>query len=53
MESGILVEKSIKIDGNKIRYITEGSSDRNLLLIHGLGASAERWEGVIPQFAKD
>ena len=49
----MLVEKSIKIDGNKIRYITEGSSDRNLLLIHGLGASAERWEGVIPQFAKD
>ena len=26
---------------------------KNLLLIHGLGASAERWEHVIPQFAKN
>jgi len=48
-----VIENSIKIDGNKIRYITEGTSDQNLLLIHGLGASAERWEGVIPYFAKN
>ena len=46
-------EKTIEIDGNSIRYIEEGTSKENLLLIHGLGASAERWEHVIPQFAKN
>ena len=46
-------EKTIEIDGNAIRYIEEGTSGENLLLIHGLGASAERWEHVIPQFAKN
>ena len=45
--------KTIEIDGNTIRYIEEGNSKENLLLIHGLGASAERWEHVIPQFAKN
>jgi pimeloyl-ACP methyl ester carboxylesterase len=48
-----LNEKTIEIDGNAIRYIEEGNSKENLLLIHGLGASAERWEHVIPQFAKN
>ena len=46
-------EKTIEIDGNTIRYVEEGISEENLLLIHGLGASAERWEHVIPQFAKN
>ena len=44
--------KITKIDGNKIRYFEEGTSKNTLLLLHGLGASAERWEGVIPLFAK-
>jgi len=48
-----LKEKTIKIDGNAIRYVEAGTSKENLLLIHGLGASAERWEHVIPQFAKN
>jgi pimeloyl-ACP methyl ester carboxylesterase len=48
-----LNEKTIEIDGNTIRYVEEGNSTENLLLIHGLGASAERWEHVIPQFAKN
>jgi len=48
-----LNEKTIKIDGNAIRYVEAGTSKENLLLIHGLGASAERWEHVIPQFAKN
>jgi len=48
-----LNEKTIEIDGNTIRYVEEGNSTKNLLLIHGLGASAERWEHVIPQFAKN
>lgn len=46
-------EKTIEIDGNAIRYIEGGTSGENLLLIHGLGASAERWEHVIPRFAKN
>ena len=46
-------EKTVKIDGNNIRYVEDGNSEKNLLLIHGLGASAERWEFVIPQFSKN
>ncbi|HSA97575.1 MAG TPA: alpha/beta hydrolase [Candidatus Nitrosotenuis sp.] len=45
-------EEFINIDGNKIRYITTGSAKKNLVLIHGLGASAERWEPVLPYFSK-
>ena len=45
-------EKSISIDGNSIRFLEEGDSNQVLLLIHGLGASAERWEHVIPLFSK-
>ena len=45
-------EKFIQIDGNKIRYLESGNSKKTLVLIHGLGASAERWSQVIPIFAK-
>ena len=44
--------KTAEIDGNKIRYFEKGASKEILLLLHGLGASAERWEDVIPLFAK-
>ena len=44
--------KTAEIDGNKIRYFEKGVSKETLLLLHGLGASAERWEDVIPLFAK-
>ena len=47
-----MVIKTATIDGNKIRYLEEGTSEDTLLLLHGLGASAERWEDVIPLFAK-
>ena len=46
-------EKLVDVEGNKIRYLQDGISNKNLILIHGLGASAERWEHVIPNFAKD
>ena len=46
-------EKSVNVDGNNIRYLLDGKSKRDLILIHGLGPSAERWEHVIPNFAKD
>ena len=45
-------EKFLQIDENKIRYLESGNSKKILVLIHGLGASAERWEKVIPLFAK-
>jgi 2-hydroxy-6-oxonona-2,4-dienedioate hydrolase len=34
--------------GHKIRYLEQGSSDRNVILVHGLGGSAERWLEVMP-----
>ncbi len=46
-------EKFINIDENKIRYLESGNSDNTLVLIHGLGASANRWEYVIPHFKKN
>ena len=46
-------EKFIEIDGNKIRYLESGDSKKTLVLVHGLGASAERWEQVIPLFEDD
>ncbi len=45
-------EKFIDIGGHKIRYLESGNSDKTLVLIHGLGASAERWEQVMPIFAE-
>ncbi|NNL58178.1 MAG: alpha/beta hydrolase [Nitrosopumilus sp.] len=45
-------EKFLQIDDNKIRYIESGNSRDTLVLIHGLGASAERWDKVIPLFSK-
>jgi len=44
--------KTTEIDGSKIRYLEEGTAKNTLILLHGLGASAERWEDVIPLFAK-
>jgi len=43
-------EKFTKIDDNKIRYLESGNSKNVLVLIHGLGASAERWNRVVPIF---
>ncbi len=45
-------EQFVTVDGNKIRYLESGKSDDHIVLIHGLGASAERWEFVIPEFSK-
>ena len=45
-------EQFVTIKGNKIRYLESGQSDQSIVLIHGLGASAERWEFVIPEFSK-
>jgi len=47
-----LEEKFLQIDENVIRYLESGNSEKTLVLVHGLGASAERWDLVIPLFAK-
>lgn len=39
--------------GYKIRYLEEGESDRSIVLIHGLGGSAERWLKVVPHLSKN
>jgi pimeloyl-ACP methyl ester carboxylesterase len=46
-------ENFIKVGENTIRYLESGDSKKTLVLVHGLGASAERWSGVIPIFAKN
>ena len=46
-------ENYTKVDGHNIRYLESGNSKNTLVLIHGLGASAERWNHVIPLFAKN
>ena len=45
-------EEFVSVDSSKIRYLKAGSSKKNLVLIHGLGASAERWESIIPYFSR-
>lgn len=45
-------EKFLQVNENKIRYLESGDSEKTLVLVHGLGASAERWEYVIPLFEK-
>ena len=52
IEAKMVHEKFLEIDGNKIRYLESGDSDKTLVLIHGLGASSERWEQVMPIFAE-
>jgi len=53
IDDKIVEEKFLQIDGNKIRYLESGDSKKTLVLIHGLGASAERWDQVIPLFSDD
>jgi pimeloyl-ACP methyl ester carboxylesterase len=41
-------EKFVTVNRNKIRYLEDGQSDRNLILMHGLGGYAERWDNILP-----
>ncbi|MGC1709784.1 MAG: alpha/beta fold hydrolase, partial [Nitrosotalea sp.] len=45
-------EKNIIVNGNKIRYIEEGDSKNTIILLHGLGGTAERWLPVVPFLSK-
>jgi len=43
----------VKVNGNRVRFLGDGlSKSEHIMLLHGLGASAERWERVIPIFSK-
>ena len=42
----------VTVDGAKIRYFDSFNEGPTLVLLHGLGASAERWEQVMPLFSK-
>ena len=50
VEAKMVQEKFIQINGNKIRYLESGTSENTMVLVHGLGASAERWNKIIPLF---
>lgn len=41
-----------KVGNHNIRYLESGNSDKIIVLLHGLGASAERWLHVIPYLAE-
>jgi pimeloyl-ACP methyl ester carboxylesterase len=45
-------EKFVTINRNNIRYLEDGQSDRNLILLHGLGGYAERWSNLMPHLNK-
>ncbi len=38
----------VKIGQHSIRYLEAGNSKKTIVLLHGLGASAERWLPIIP-----
>ena len=43
----------VKVEGYRVRFLEDGlSKSKHVLLLHGLGASAERWSRVLPIFAK-
>ncbi|MFL6309991.1 MAG: alpha/beta fold hydrolase [Nitrososphaera sp.] len=46
-------QKFTNVNGYTIRYLDYGSPNSNtLILLHGIGASAERWSQVIPTLSK-
>src|SRR5579872_180713 len=45
-------EKFVTVNRNNIRYLEDGQSDRNLILLHGLGGYAERWSALMPHLNK-
>ncbi|MDH3779815.1 MAG: alpha/beta hydrolase [Nitrosopumilus sp.] len=48
-----MIQKFVQVGSHKIRYIEASSNSKKVLvLVHGLGASAERWEHVIPELSK-
>jgi 2-hydroxy-6-oxonona-2,4-dienedioate hydrolase len=48
------LQKFTNVNGSVIRYLEDGPRDcKTLILLHGIGASAERWSLVIPTLSRD
>lgn len=47
-----MMERRVTVDGNSVRYLESTGSGDALFLVHGLGASAERWDFVAPLFER-
>ena len=47
------MDKYISIEGKKIHYTIEGSSDKKVLLVHGFPESIKNWMGFEKKFAKN
>ena len=48
------LQKFTNVNGYRIRYLEDGPRDcKTLILLHGMGASAERWSRVIPTLSRD
>jgi len=48
------LQKFTNVNGYRIRYLEDGPTDgKVLILLHGIGASAERWSRVIPTLSRD
>ena len=46
-------QKFTNVSGYTVRYLDYGAADaKTLILLHGIGASAERWSRVIPGLSK-
>ena len=45
-------QQYVSVGGHKTRYLECGGSGDFLVFLHGLGASADRWEFVAPLFGK-
>jgi 2-hydroxy-6-oxonona-2,4-dienedioate hydrolase len=47
-------QKFTNVNGYRIRYLEDGPPDAKILiLLHGIGASAERWSRVFPTLSRD
>jgi 2-hydroxy-6-oxonona-2,4-dienedioate hydrolase len=47
------LQKFTNVNGSVIRYLEDGPSDcKTLILLHGIGASAERWSRVTPTLSR-
>ena len=54
MSKQLNLQKFTNVNGSVIRYLEDGPSDcKTLILLHGIGASAERWSRVIPTLSRD
>ncbi|MEO9308000.1 Alpha/beta hydrolase [Nitrosotalea sinensis] len=45
-------EKFVEVNRFNIRYLEDGNSDRTIVLLHGLGGYAERWNNLFPFLSK-